>query len=199
MTTNAEHRLLLRRAARRPHVIGALTPTSGKVAAALSRVVPSTGAPTVVEIGPGTGALCPAIGERLCPDARYVAVELDPAMVGHLHTALPWLEVFPGDAAELATLLEQAEVGPVDVVIASLPWTLLPAPHRRRIVEQIATVLRPTGVFTTISYLTGWPGRVGDFRRLLESTFDEVLVTTTMWCNLPPARALVCRRPLSAG
>lgn len=199
MTTNADHRLLLRRAARRPHVIGALTPTSGKVAGRLSRVVPSTGAPTVVEIGPGTGALCPAIGERLSPAARYVAVELDPALVTHLHTTLPWLEVIAGDAAELAALLDQAEVGPVDVVIASLPWTLLPAPQRDRIIEQIATVLRPTGVFTTISYLTGWPGRVGDFRRLLESTFDEVLATTAVWRNLPPARALVCRRPLIAG
>lgn len=199
MTTNAEHRLLLRRAARRPHVIGALTPTSSKVAATLSRVVPSSGAPTVVEIGPGTGALCPAIGERLCPAARYVAVELDPALVAYLRAALPWLEVIAGDAAELAGLLERAEVGPVDVVVASLPWTLLPAQHQRRIVEQIATVLRPTGVFTTISYLTGWPARVGDFRRLLESTFDEVLVTNTMWYNLPPARALVCRRPMGAG
>ena len=33
------------------------------------------------------------------------------------------------------------------------------------------------------------------FRRTLRSTFDEVLVTATVWRNLPPAFVYVCRRP----
>src|SRR3954454_2745885 len=121
MTASTDHRTFLRRALRRPALIAAPAPTGATLAAEIARVLPGTGTPTVVELGAGTGALSPAIRGRLSPGSRYIAVEVDGELVAHLRRRMPWLEVLHGDAADLATLLGGAGVGPVDVVVSSLP------------------------------------------------------------------------------
>jgi phosphatidylethanolamine/phosphatidyl-N-methylethanolamine N-methyltransferase len=37
------------------------------------------------------------------------------------------------------------------------------------------------------------------FRASLRATFDEVMISATVWRNLPPAFVYVCRRPLATG
>jgi phosphatidylethanolamine/phosphatidyl-N-methylethanolamine N-methyltransferase len=195
MTTFAEHRTFLRRAVARPDLMGAFAPTSTGMAAEIARVVPRGRAATVVELGAGTGALCPAVRSRLGAGSRYVAIEVDGALVGHLRRTLPWLDVLHGDAADLGSLLAGAAVGPVDAVVSSLPWTFLPAPQRRRMLRSVAASLAPGGVFATITVLAALPHRVRALHADLDAVFDEVLTTAPVWRNLPPARLHVCRRP----
>lgn len=197
MTTITEHATFLRRALQRPALLGAPTPTGSTLAAAAAALVPTTTPTTVVELGAGTGAMSPAIRARIAPGSRYVAVEVDADLVRYLHTALPWLEVLHGDAAELGKLLAEAGVGPVDTVVSSLPWTLIPPPARRAMLAEIAGTLAPGGTFTTITTLTALPNRVREFRGELAATFDEVVATAPVWRNLPPARLMVCRGPRS--
>jgi len=78
---------------RRPGQIGAVAPSSPTLAGLLAEVVPRSGTPVVVELGPGTGAVTTAIDVRLPPGARHLAVELDPRMAGFLRQAHPGLEV----------------------------------------------------------------------------------------------------------
>jgi phosphatidylethanolamine/phosphatidyl-N-methylethanolamine N-methyltransferase len=196
MTAWTEHRTFLRRALSRPGLIGAPAPTGGTLAAEIAAVVPSTVATTVVELGAGTGAISPAVGARLAPGSRYVAVELDEELVAHLRRTLPWLEVLHGDATDLGALLDGAGVGPVDAVVSSLPWTLLPPAQRRSMLDTIAATLAPGGVFATITTLTALPARVRDLRSCLDATFGEVVATRVVWRNVPPSRLYVCRRPL---
>ncbi|OLT15125.1 hypothetical protein BJF78_16845 [Pseudonocardia sp. CNS-139] len=180
---------------RRPDLIGAPAPTGATLAAEIAAVVPGTCPATVVELGPGTGAISPSVRARLAPGSRYVAVELDGELVTHLRGTLPWLEVLAGDAADLGTLLAGAGVGPVDAVVSSLPWTLLPPERRRATLAAIAATLAPGGVFATISTLTALPALRRDVLRDLGDTYDEVLATRPIWRNVPPSRLLVCRRP----
>ncbi|GAA1168491.1 hypothetical protein GCM10009608_01280 [Pseudonocardia alaniniphila] len=195
MTAWTDHRTFLRRALRRPALIGAPAPTGPTLAAAIAAVLPATGAPTVVELGAGTGALAPAISARLAPGARYLAVELDAELVAHLRHRMPWLHVLQGDAADLPALLANAGVGPVDAIVSSLPWTLVPPQQQREMLAGIAATLAPSGVFTTITTLTALPTRVRELRRSLEATFGEVVATEPVWRNVPPSRLFVCRGP----
>ena len=176
-------------------MIGAPAPTGAALAAEIAAVVPSTTATTVVELGPGTGPISPVVRARLAPGSRYVAVELDAELVAHLRRTLPWLEVLHGDAADLRTLLADADVGPVDAVVSSLPWTLLPPAKRRGMLAEIAAALAPGGVFATISTLTALPALVRDLREDLDARFEEVVATRPVWRNVPPSRLFVCRRP----
>ncbi|MBB5154773.1 class I SAM-dependent methyltransferase [Saccharopolyspora phatthalungensis] len=191
-----EYWTFMNSAARQPSTVGAVLPTSRYVAAAVATVVPSYGAPTVLELGPGTGALSGPIQRRLAEGARHLAVEIDPKMVHYLRCAKPWLEVIEGDATHLRKLLDEAGVDQVDAVISSIPWTLLPPDKQRELLLQAASVMAPNGVFTTVTYLTTlWRQPTRAFITALQDTFDEVLPRTAIWRNVPPARIYACRRP----
>lgn len=183
-------------ALRSPGKVGALFPSSAPLAALLAAVAPRTGAPVVVELGPGTGAVTGIIDTRLPPAARHIAVELDPGMCRYLERVHPGLEVVEGDAAKLAMLLAERDVEQVDAVLSGLPWALFDDELQRSILDQVAAVIGPTGAFTTFAYTSGMVlPAARRFRRVLRETFDEVVVTATVWRNIPPAFAYVCRRP----
>ncbi|TDD50599.1 methyltransferase domain-containing protein [Saccharopolyspora elongata] len=162
----------------------------------MAAVVPTSGNPVVVELGPGTGALSGAIAERLPAGGRQVAIELDAGMVEYLGAEMPWLEVIQGDAARLGELLADAGIDKVDAVVSGLPWSIFPAKLQHDILGQVGAVLAPGGAFTTFAYVHAL-GMAGaqQFRRRLDLSFDEVLTSRTVWRNVPPARIYVCRRP----
>lgn len=192
----AQYRAFLSRAVRNPGKVGAVAPSSMHLARAMASVVPTTGSPVVVEIGPGTGALSPAVRERIPSSGRHLAVELDDGMVSYLRGSLPWLEVVHGDAANLEQLLADNGVDRVDAVISGLPWAIFSGADQQDILRQVGRVLAPQGALTTFAYVhaLGMSG-ARQFRRRLGGAFDEVLTTRTVWRNLPPAMAYVCRRP----
>jgi phosphatidylethanolamine/phosphatidyl-N-methylethanolamine N-methyltransferase len=181
---------------RRPATMGAIAPSSPRLGAVLASVVPRTGQPVVVELGPGTGAVSAVIAGKLPPGARHLAVELDPDMVSYLHRTRPELEVVQGNAAQLGALLAERGITSVDAVVCGLPWALFDDATQTALLGEISRVIGGRGAFTTFAYLHGMTlGAARRFRGRLRDTFDEVLVSATVWRNLPPAFVYACRRP----
>jgi phosphatidylethanolamine/phosphatidyl-N-methylethanolamine N-methyltransferase len=194
------HRAFLSAALRRPASMGAVAPSSRRLAAVLASVVPTTGEPVVVELGPGTGAVSALIAERLPAGGRHLAVELDPDMVAYLEATRPGLEVVHGNAAHLRELLAERSIERVDAIICGLPWALFDDATQAELLAGISAAVGPTGAFTTFAYLHGMTlAAARRFRASLRATFDEVMVSATVWRNLPPAFVYVCRRPLATG
>lgn len=192
----SDFRIFAGRAIRNFGTVGAMAPTSAAAARVMASIVPRTGEPVVLEVGPGTGALSEPIRRRIAPGGRHLAVELDEGMIAHLRATKPWLELIEGDAGELETLLETAGVKRVDTVISGLPWTVFTGEQQRRILTQIARVMAPTGVFSTLAYLPGLPMPAGrQLRRQLDEVFGEVRLSRTCWRNLPPTKVYLCRQP----
>ncbi|WP_308284465.1 class I SAM-dependent methyltransferase [Pseudonocardia oceani] len=182
---------------RRPGTMGAVAPSSARLAAVLSSVVPRAGAPVVVELGPGTGAVSAVIAQRLPAGGRHLAVELDPGMVAYLRRTRPGLEVVPGDARELGKLLAEHGVDHVDAIICGLPWALFDDTVQSEVLAEIGRAIGDTGAFTTFAYVQGMALPAAHrFRAKLRGAFEEVLVSSTVWRNMPPAFVYVCRRPL---
>lgn len=191
-----EYRTFLTTAVRHPRMVGAATPTSTAVAATVSQVVPTTGDPVVVELGPGTGSLSNGIRRRLPATARHIGIELSPEMVEHLRVNKPWMEVVHGDAGDLRAMLRRLGIGKVDAVISSIPWSLLDADAQNHILGQVAEALAPHGAFTAVTYIPMDQNTGGKrFRARLDTSFDEVITHTT-WRNFPPILHYICRRPL---
>lgn len=196
MNKQQEILTFMHRAVRSPSTVGAVLPTSRYVADAVASLVPSTQPCTVLELGPGTGALSGPLHRRLAPGSRHLAVEIDPALVTYLRETKPWLEVIQGDAHHLRKILADAGVDQVDAVISSIPWTLLPPDNQRELLAEAASAMAPTAVFTTVTYLTTlWRAQTKAFVNNLDLTFDEVFPRSTVWRNVPPARVYACRRP----
>ncbi len=181
---------------RNPATVGAVAPSSIRLAQRLTAVVPGEGQPVVVELGPGTGSTTAAVQRRLGGRGRHIAVEIDPMLAGHVASAHPSVEVAVGDAAQLGQLLADHDVAEVDAVLSGLPWSLFSHGGQREILGSIAGVLRPGAAFSTFAYVHALPLEgARRFRALLDEVFDEVLTTRTVWLNLPPAVSYVCRRP----
>jgi phosphatidylethanolamine/phosphatidyl-N-methylethanolamine N-methyltransferase len=194
-TALREYGTFLATAVRNPRMVGAASPTSAAVAATVAQVVPTTGTPVVVELGPGTGSLSNGIHARLPAGGRHIGIELGKDLVRHLRTHKPWLEVVQGDAADLLMLLDKLDVERVDAMITSIPWSLLDHQAQDDILRQAAAALAPQGAFTALTYIPAERTTGGRrFRGRLEATFDEVLTHIT-WRNLPPILHYLCRRP----
>jgi phospholipid N-methyltransferase len=188
--------MFLASAVRNPRRIGAPTPTSASVAATVAQVVPTTGTPIVVELGPGTGSLSDGIHERLPTGGRHIAIELESSLVQHLRQHRPWLEVVHGDAANLRGLLDELGVSQVDAMVTAIPWSLMNSDVQDDILRQASAALAPHGAFTALTYLPA--GRTAGGRRFenrLEATFDEIITPVT-WRNFLPMQHYLCRRPL---
>ncbi|GAA2809369.1 class I SAM-dependent methyltransferase [Saccharopolyspora taberi] len=194
-TMFTEYRTFFATAVRNPRMVGAATPTSAAVAATVAQVVPTTGTPVVVELGPGTGSLSNGIRERLPAGARHIGIELGADLAEHLREHKPWMEVIHGNAGDLLSLLDERGIGKVDAVISSIPWSLLPDEEQDHILKQTTEALAPNAAFTALTYLPADRTAGGRrFRVRLAETFDEVLTHTT-WRNLPPILHYLCRRP----
>jgi phospholipid N-methyltransferase len=194
----AARRAFLRAALRAPGTVGAVAPSSPQLAAVLASIVPRTGTPTVVELGPGTGAVSAVIAQQLPAGSRHLAVELDGDMVGYLQRTRPELEVVQGDARNLSALLAERGVEHADAVICGLPWALFDDETQQAVLRELSRAIGDTGAFTTFAYLHGMTlGAARQFRRTLRGSFEEVLVSATVWRNVPPAFVYVCRRPIA--
>lgn len=181
---------------RNPARVGAVWPSSQRLSAKLARVAPGHGSPVVVELGPGTGAVTAQVARRLSPQGRHLAVELDPGMARYLERSHPGVEVVNGDARKLGGLLAERRIEHVDAVISGLPWSLFDRETQREILGQVVDVIGDTGVFTTFAYSHTLPiPSARRFKATLHEVFDEVVMTRTVWRNVPPAFCFLCRRP----
>lgn len=196
MNKPQEYLTFMHRAVRSPSTVGAVLPTSQYVAAAVADLVPAKEPCTVLELGPGTGALSGPLHRRIAAGSRHLAVEIDPELVAYLRESKPWLEVVQGDAHHLSKILADIGIERVDAVISSIPWTLLPPDQQRTLLAEAASIMSDTAVFTTVTYLTTlWREQTREFIGALEDTFEEVLPRSAVWRNVPPARIYACRRP----
>jgi phosphatidylethanolamine/phosphatidyl-N-methylethanolamine N-methyltransferase len=187
----SDAKLFLKEFLRSPLTTASAIPSSKTLSEQMVAPIPEQGEPIVVELGPGTGAFTEVIQSRLDGRGRHLAVELNPRLADVLAKRFPDVEVIVADAERLPELLAEREVF-ADVVVSGLPW----AAYRGRLTEAVAAALHPTGVFTQFTYTwTRWAGpskrQLTGFRRC----FEEVVLTRTIWGNLPPALVHVMRRP----
>ncbi|WFE30153.1 methyltransferase domain-containing protein [Solwaraspora sp. WMMD791] len=186
----------LREFLRAPTRIGAVAPSSRRLAEAITAPIPERGAPVVVELGPGTGAFTGVIQDRLGGRGRHLAVELSPTLADLLADRHPQVEVITGDAAQCRSLVTARGVTAADVVVSGLPWVSFPRDLQLAALDSVCDVLTPDGAFTTFAYvLTAQTPPARRFRQLLRDRFEEVVMGRTVLANLPPAFVYHARRP----
>ncbi|NUU25309.1 MAG: methyltransferase domain-containing protein [Streptomycetaceae bacterium] len=171
---------------RHPRRTGAVAASSPALARRLTDPLALHRARTIVELGPGTGTVTAAIRARMHPDARLVAVELNPALaqVVRERFAGPRIEVRTAPAADLPELVD----GPVDAVVSGLPWAAMRSAERTRVLDAVTAVLRPDGALTTFAYVhAAWSPPARDFAADLSSRFADVRRSPVVWRNMPPA------------
>jgi phospholipid N-methyltransferase len=173
----------LRAFAAHPRQVGAILPTSRQAVRDMLDLGDVPGAALVVELGAGTGVQTGEILARMRPDARLIALEIDPGLARLLEERFddPRLQVVCGSAEDLAKHLDGDLA---DVLVCALPFTSLEPGLRRRILDSLPKALAPRGVALVIQYS---PLIQSELRRLFPSVRRRISVL-----NVPPAFLFAC-------
>ncbi|MCS7080985.1 MAG: methyltransferase domain-containing protein [Chloracidobacterium sp.] len=176
-----------------PRQTGAIVPSSRQLAQAMLARTDLSRARFVIELGPGTGAFTEAIVAALPPGADFLAIERNPELVAFLRRRLPHTTVICDNAVHLRRYTATRAVPPA-AVFCGLPLSWLASDERNAILDAVADVLPPGGVFTLFQYIhAAWtpPGR--RVYRELARRFQRIERRPTWW-NLPPAYVMYCFR-----
>lgn len=138
---------------------------------------------TVVEFGVGTGVYTEGILNRLRPDGRLLAFELDEDLVSAVSERLPdrRLRVIHDSAERVEDYLKGAKA---DIIVSSLPFTTLPKGMGHDILQAAHAALRPGGKLLVLQYSNV-------VRPELERLFGPVRRRISP-VNLPPAFLFSC-------
>ena len=171
-----------------PAAVGALWPSSKRLARRMAARVPVHRDGLVIELGGGTGAVTEALLARGISPERLLVIERSPLFVRHLRARFPGVTVLQGDAIRLAHLVPRDRA--VDAIVSSLPLRSLPPRDVATIVAQWWALLATGGTVVQFTYA------LSRRRRLSLPGFSE-RASEIVWGNLPPARvlALECHRP----
>lgn len=146
-----ERALFLRSFLAHPRRVGAVLPTSRRAVRDMLDLADVRVARHVVEFGAGTGVYTRELLDRLRPDARMLAFEVDTDLAELLERRFPdpRLQVVADSAAEIETYLEGAHA---DIIVSGLPFTSLPAQLRRSVLERSRQALIPGGTMLVLQY-----------------------------------------------
>ncbi len=185
----------LREFLRNPGSVGAVAPSSPSLAREMVRQAGVRQARTIVEFGPGTGAFTREIVEQAAPEARFLAIERNPALARILQQELPSVQVYHDSVENLGAILHREGIDRVDCILSGLPWAAFSEDLQDRLLEEACKNLTSDGCFVTFAYLQGLLLPAGRrFARKIRRKFGHVEKSSVVWRNLPPAFVYRCQR-----
>jgi phosphatidylethanolamine/phosphatidyl-N-methylethanolamine N-methyltransferase len=178
-----DHRLaFLRGFLNRPKEVGSIIPSSRFMEKRIVNTAGLANAKLAIELGPGTGGTTKALLREMAPDAKLLAIEINPDFVKLLKRTLrdPRLIVHQGSAAEIPAALEQYELEQPDVILSGIPFSTMDWELGMSILRSVHAALPIDGRF--VAY---------QFRDRVESlgngVFGRANVQTEL-LNMPPMR-----------
>ena len=130
----------------RPKEVGSILPSSRWMERRITRTADIQSARIVVELGPGTGGTTKALLRAMAPDAKLLAIEINPDFCHLLERTVddPRLIVHHGSAAEITAALMEHGLDAPDVVLSGIPFSTMPEPIALSILGSVKESL-PTG------------------------------------------------------
>ena len=179
---------------RNPRSVGAIMPSGRTLGKKMADVVDWEQTRTVLEIGPGSGALTEVFLPRVKENCNFLAIEINPDFAAFLESRFPGLEVVHDTVENLSSILRQRGFEKADAIISGLPWTIFTPTQQENYMKAIREGLGPAGVFVTYTYLHAFTLPGGRrFLRRLSYNFTQVVRSKPVWMNVPPALYFTCR------
>ncbi|MBI5853334.1 MAG: hypothetical protein HZB39_20180 [Planctomycetes bacterium] len=178
---------------RSPGSVGAVLPSSRYLAREL--VGPVDGlrpGDTVIEYGPGTGAITRRIAEILPEGVAYLGIELELSFVRRLEQRFPRLSFHHGSVADVERILVERGIARPGRIVSGLPFASLPREVQDAVVDGTARALDDGGEFRTFQYVHAWPmATARRFRAAMGARFTRFTRLGPVVRNVPPAYVLV--------
>lgn len=127
-----------------PKTVGAIMPTSARMANRMASIIDTGSGLPVLELGPGTGVITRAILDKGVKPENIVSVEYSSDFVRHLRGKYPGVNFINGDAFSLAETLENYRGQKFDCVISGIPLLNFPMHQRVKLIEDLLKLV-PVG------------------------------------------------------
>lgn len=179
---------------RNGRTIGAVTPTSRRVADRMAALGGVADARMIAEFGPGMGAITTRLLAAMSHDAHLWGFEVYEPFARHLRATLtdPRFTLLQ-DSAETVTRVDTGAPTPgFDAIISSVPFSLLGPDLTHRILDAAASALRPGAPFIALQY---HPTYLAPY---LRAHFAEVSRHPSLW-NVPPVMLFRARNLPTTG
>jgi len=133
----------------KPKEVGSVIPSSRFLERRVARAARLSSAKVVVELGPGTGGTTRALLRQMGPDAKLVAIEINPRLAEQVRARImdPRLSVFTGCAGDIREALRAHGAGAPDVVVSGIPFSTMPRQLALEILRSVREALPGGGLF----------------------------------------------------
>jgi phospholipid N-methyltransferase len=179
--------LFFRNFFRHPRMLGSIIPSSRFLIKQLLQPIDWDKARVIVEYGPGVGGITAEILRRMRPDARLVAIEMNPEFVGFLRRSLvdERLHVVEASAADVKEIMQKLGLSKADYIISGIPLGSMPQAVREPILRNTCEVLSPGGSFLVFQFTTRVLPDLNRFFRYVKRKFEPL--------NILPAHLFFCQ------
>lgn len=166
-----------------PRTIGSIAPSSPQLAESMLQNVDWNATHVIAELGAGTGVMTRAILKRMKRGSKLLVFEIENDLREGLREETG-LEIY-ADARFLPDVLMRRGLRRADLVVSSLPFTVLPHDVTNSVLDGVGQSLADDGVFVAFQYSLHMKGA-------FEKLFDSV-ETRFVMMNIPPAFVYECR------
>jgi phosphatidylethanolamine/phosphatidyl-N-methylethanolamine N-methyltransferase len=181
--TRQDHPLVFfRNFLKSPKEVGSVIPSSRFLEKRIVKSADLTNARLAVELGPGTGGTTRAFLRQMRPDAKLLAIEINPRFAKLLRETVtdPRLIVHCGSATDIPAALAEHGLEAPDVILSGIPFSTMPRKVGIGVLESVKQSLSDTGRF--VAY---------QFRDRVDTLGREVFGPSrkqTELLNVPPMR-----------
>jgi phospholipid N-methyltransferase len=137
-----------------PAMLGSIIPSSPFLVNDVLSQIDWQNAKVVVEYGPGVGTITREILKQLRSDGVLVAIELNPQFVNFLQEKIHdrRLHVVHASAADALNVLANLKLERANYIISGIPYSMIPDPNRREILQQARQMLTPDGTLLVYQF-----------------------------------------------
>lgn len=168
--------------------IGSVTPSSKYLTKGMVDKIDFNKAKVIVELGPGTGVFTSEILKKMSADCRLIVVELNDAMFKLLEENFvdPRVILVHGSATDIKQILASNGLEKADVIVSSLPLSVMPEEISESILKESASALVQDGRYIQFMYTLV-------LKKKLIKHFAG-LKQSYIFLNFPPAFIFDCRK-----
>lgn len=167
---------------------GAVSPSSPFLAREIVNRAEIEGAKTIIELGPGTGAITREILERKPKDCDLWTFEINKDFVKYLEKEYPEARHIHADVSQLKETLKKNNVSRVDTIISGIPFTAFRDKECDEMLGEIDSVMNENSRLVLFTYS---PIRFKTF-----FSWFRKLDMSYVPLNIPPAHVLTLRKKM---
>jgi phospholipid N-methyltransferase len=171
-----------------PRTVGAIAPSSERLAKKMVSDIDFKNAKCIVEYGPGTGSFTDKLLEEKEQDTILLLLEYNKEFCTQLEARYNENDniIIINDSAEnIDMYLKRYGIKKVDYVVSGLPFASLPKKVSNKILKKTMTVLKKDGLFITFQYTLLKKEFISGYFKKIE--MERVVL------NVPPAYVFKCK------